>query len=98
MLDEPVPGLRLRLRHRDLAFHVDITLTEHGGRWLATAMLADEPDIRANDDPRSAVRATPHPPSWASDRSARGVHDVPIADGPASDRESRLVHVGPSRG
>ena len=34
----------LRLRHPDLAFHVDVTLTEHEGRWLATAMLADEPD------------------------------------------------------
>jgi hypothetical protein len=28
----------LRLRHPDLAFHVDVTLTEHEGRWLAMAM------------------------------------------------------------
>ena len=47
----------LRLRHPDLAFHVDVTLTEHEGRWLAVAMLADEPDIGTGDDPREALRA-----------------------------------------
>jgi hypothetical protein len=35
----------LRLRDPDLAFHVDVTLTEKVGRWLALAILADEPDI-----------------------------------------------------
>ena len=47
----------LRLRHPDLAFHVDVTLTEHDGRWLAVAMLADEPDIGTGTDPREALRA-----------------------------------------
>ena len=54
---EPVTVRRLRLRHPDLAFHVDVTLTEHEGRWLATAMLADEPDIGTGSDPREALRA-----------------------------------------
>ena len=47
----------LRLRHPDLVFHVDVTLTEHEGRWLAVAMLADEPDIGTGTDPREALRA-----------------------------------------
>jgi hypothetical protein len=47
----------LRLRHPDLAFHVDVTLIEHEGRWLATAMLADEPDIGTGDAPRETLRA-----------------------------------------
>ena len=49
--------IALRLRHPDLVFHVDVTLTEHGGRWLAVAMLADEPDIGTRTDPREALRA-----------------------------------------
>ena len=57
MPDEPVTVHRLRLRHPDLAFHIDVTLTEHEGRWLATAMLADEPDIGTGSDPREALRA-----------------------------------------
>ena len=57
MADEPVTVLDLRLRHPDLAFHVDVTLTDHEGRWLATAMLADEPDIGTGSDPREALRA-----------------------------------------
>ena len=57
MPDEPVTVRRLRLRHPDLAFHIDVTLTEHEGRWLATAMLADEPDIGTGSDPREALRA-----------------------------------------
>jgi hypothetical protein len=57
MADEPVTIRRLRLHHPDLAFYVDAMLTEHGGRWLATAMLADEPDIGTGDDPREALRA-----------------------------------------
>ena len=47
----------LRLRHPDLAFHVDVTLTEKDGRWMAVAMLADEPDIGVGDDSREALRA-----------------------------------------
>jgi hypothetical protein len=47
----------LRLCHPDLAFHVDVTLTEKDGRWLAVAMLADEPDIGTGSDPRSALHA-----------------------------------------
>ncbi len=51
--DHPKPTLTaLRLRHPDLAFHVDVTLTEKDGRWLAVAMLADEPDIGTGDDPQ----------------------------------------------
>ena len=42
----------LRLRHPDLAFYVDVTLTEHEGRWLAVAMPADEPDIGTGTDPK----------------------------------------------
>ena len=57
MSDEPVSVRRLRLRHPDLVFPVDVTLTEHEGRWLATAMLADEPDIGTGSDPREALRA-----------------------------------------
>jgi hypothetical protein len=37
--------------------HVDVTLTEHDGSWLAVAMLADEPDIGTGEDPREALRA-----------------------------------------
>ena len=47
----------LRLRQPDLAFHVDVTLTELEGRWLTTAMLADEPDIGTGAEPREALRA-----------------------------------------
>ena len=57
-MDQAKPALiALRLRHPDLAFRVDVTLTEHEGRWLATAMLADEPDIGTGDDRRGALRA-----------------------------------------
>jgi hypothetical protein len=48
---------RPRLRHPDLVFYVDVTITEYEGRWLATAMLADEPDIGTGDDPREALKA-----------------------------------------
>ena len=57
MPDDSIAVLRLRLRHPDLFFHIDVTLTEHEGRWLATAMLADEPDIGTGSDPREALRA-----------------------------------------
>ena len=57
-MDDAKPSVTaLRLRHPDLAFHVDVTLTENDGRWLAVAMLADEPDIGTGDDPREALRA-----------------------------------------
>ena len=57
MPDEPISLHRLRLRHPELVFHIDVTLTEHESRWLATAMLADEPDIGTGSDPREALRA-----------------------------------------
>jgi hypothetical protein len=57
MTDEPLIVRRLRLRHPDLVFHVNVTLTEHEGRWLATALRADEPDIGTGSDPRKALRA-----------------------------------------
>ena len=44
-------------QHPDLIFHVDVTLTEHQARWLAVAMLADEPDVGTGADPREALRA-----------------------------------------
>jgi hypothetical protein len=34
MPDEPVTVRRVRLRHPDLVFHIDVTPTEHEGRWL----------------------------------------------------------------
>ena len=49
--------IRLRLRHPDLVFYVDVTLTEHEGRWLAVVMLADEPDIGTGTDPCEALQA-----------------------------------------
>jgi hypothetical protein len=55
--DEPVSVHRLRLRHPELHSYVDVTLTEHEGRWLATAMLVDEPDVGTGVDPREALRA-----------------------------------------
>jgi hypothetical protein len=57
MPDEPVTVPRLRLRHPDLVFHIDVTLTEPEGRWLATAMLADESDVGTGSEPREALRA-----------------------------------------
>ena len=33
-----------------------MTLSGHEGRWLATTMLADEPDIGTGDDLREALR------------------------------------------
>jgi hypothetical protein len=55
--DQQLTVHRLRLNHPDIAFHVDVTLTEHDGRWLATAMLANEADIGTGSDPRSALHA-----------------------------------------
>ena len=54
--NEPFVVRRLRLRHPDLAFHVEVTLTEKDGRWLAVAMLAEEPYIGTGSDPRQALR------------------------------------------
>jgi hypothetical protein len=56
MPDESITVRRLRLRHPDLAFYVDVTLTEKESRWLAVAMLADEPDIPTGDDPPEPIR------------------------------------------
>ncbi len=55
MADERPKVMRLRLRHPDLVFHVDITLPENESRWLATAMLAAEPDVGTGDDPRGGA-------------------------------------------
>ena len=58
MTDGPqMTAMRLRLRHPDLDFYVDVTLAEIEGRWLAVAMLADEPDIGAGHEPRVALRS-----------------------------------------
>ena len=35
----------MRLRHPELDFWINVFLSEHEGRWLATAILADEADI-----------------------------------------------------
>lgn len=47
----------LRLTHPDLDFWVDVRLREWGGRWLAVADLAGEPDVGTGLDPREAIRA-----------------------------------------
>jgi hypothetical protein len=62
----------LRLRHPDLPFRIDVTLSEKGGRWLAVAMLADEPDIGTGEGPRQALHAAPEAlgESYASDLAA----------------------------
>jgi hypothetical protein len=56
--DDPVRVLHLRLHHAIRMSYIDVTLTEHRGRWLASAMLADEPDIGTGSDPREALRAS----------------------------------------
>jgi hypothetical protein len=57
-MDRSKPAVTaLRLRHPDF-FHVDVTLTEKDGRWLAVAMLADEPAIGTKTDPREALQDT----------------------------------------
>ena len=50
-----------------------VTLTEKDGRWLALAMLADEPDIGVSDEPREALRAALAAlgEPWASEMAAR---------------------------
>ena len=47
----------LHLTHPGLPFWVDVRLREFDGRWLAVAMLADEPDIGTGEDPREALHA-----------------------------------------
>ena len=73
--DEPLAVRRMRLRHPDLAFHVDGTLTEKDGRWLAVAMLADQPDVGTGSDPREALRtalaALGEPIAWDLADSAK---------------------------
>jgi hypothetical protein len=70
--------ITLRLRHPNLDFHVDVTLTEKDGRWLAVATLADEPDI-GTGDAREALRAAlaalgePYASEMARGRGAAGV-------------------------
>lgn len=45
-----------RLCHHELDFWIDVRLREFDGRWLAVAVLADEPDVGVGEDPRSALR------------------------------------------
>jgi len=48
----------VRLAHPDLGFHVDVTMHERGGRYMATADLAeDSRDVGGGDTPQEAVRA-----------------------------------------
>lgn len=56
--EQRLTATRLRLTHPGLGSYVDVTLTENEGRWLAVAMLADEPDIDAGEDPRESLRAS----------------------------------------
>jgi hypothetical protein len=49
---------RLRLTHRDLDFHVDVTVHECDGRFMATAESGeDSRDVGVGDAPQEAVRA-----------------------------------------
>lgn len=64
---------RLRLRHPDLDFWIDVRVRHVNGHWLAVADLADEPDIGVGDAPTEAMWAalssfSNHPAS----RSRRG--------------------------
>ena len=88
MPDEPVTVRSPCLRHPDLVFHVDVTLTEHEGRWLAIAMLADEPDIGTGTDP--GRRNGPRWPPWASrtPMTRRGMSRAPM-NGSAEPRSRR---------
>ena len=46
------------LTHPALDFHVDVTVHERDGRFMATADLAeDSRDVGVGDTPREAVRA-----------------------------------------
>jgi hypothetical protein len=49
------PMTAIRLRHPDLVFHVDVTLTSRRP-GLAVAFLADKPDIGTGIDPSEALR------------------------------------------
>lgn len=46
----------LRFTHQELDFWVDVRLREFGGRWLAVADLAGEPDIGLGTSAEEAVR------------------------------------------
>ncbi len=45
----------LRLTHPDLDFWVDVRVREFLGRWLAVAVLADEPEVGLGWTPQDAV-------------------------------------------
>jgi hypothetical protein len=47
-----------RLTHSDLDFHLDVTIYEHNGRFMATANLnEDSREVGVGDTPQEAVRA-----------------------------------------
>ena len=49
---------RHRLTHPDLDFHVDVTLHERDGRFMATTDLAeDSRDVGKGETPQEAVKA-----------------------------------------
>ena len=53
-----VPTADLRLAHPALDFHVDVTVHERDGRYMATADLAeDSRDVGVGDTRQEAVRA-----------------------------------------
>jgi hypothetical protein len=85
-MDRAKPAvIALRLRHPDLDFYVDVTLTEHEGRWLAVAMLADEPDIGTGTDPREALRTAWRRSASRSPRRWQRARRCPprVASGPS---------------
>ena len=45
----------IRLTHPGLDFWVDVRMRKWGGKWMAVADLADEPDIGTGEDARSAL-------------------------------------------
>lgn len=59
-----------RLTRPELDFWVDLRLREFGGKWLAVAGLADEPDVGTGEDPREAL---PEALTALGPRSAEGL-------------------------
>jgi hypothetical protein len=52
------PKQRVRLTHPAFTFHVDVTVHERDGRFMATADLAeDSRDVGVGDTAQGAVRA-----------------------------------------
>ena len=52
-----LPVTELRLTHPRLHFYVDVTVHERGGRFMATADLAeDSRDLGVGETPQEAVR------------------------------------------